>query len=106
MARRRTTPRWPRPPGEDWVCLSATKSLRVPCETLNFKLSGGNIYAAGGVAMADSIVGGNRHVSGKVSFTPKAGGEYIVTGVTGKDRTAVWIVDSKSGKVVSPVVEK
>lgn len=56
--------------------------------------------------MADSIVGGNRHVSGKVSFTPKAGGEYIVTGVTGKDRTAVWIVDSKSGKVVSPVVEK
>lgn len=81
------------------------QTLQVPSEPLNLTLSGGNIYAADGVAMADSMIGGNHQVSGDVSFTPKPNGDYSVTGVTGKERCAVWIVDNKTGKVVSSLVE-
>ena len=82
------------------------KTVQVPCESLDLKLSGGNIYAADGVAMADSMVGGNHSVSGRITFTPKANGDYTVTGTTGKDYTAVWIVDNKTGKISSNKVEK
>ncbi len=81
------------------------RTLQVPCEPLDLKLSGGNIYAADGVAMADSMIGGNHYVTGNVNFTPKANGDYSVTGVTGKGQTAVWIVDNKTGKIVSSKAE-
>lgn len=81
------------------------RTLQVPCEPLDLKLSGGNIYAADGVAMADSIAGGNQSVTGNVKFTPKANGDYSVTGITGKGQTAVWIVDNKTGKIASGKVE-
>lgn len=81
------------------------RSLTVPCEPLDLKLSGGNIYAADGVAMADSMIGGNHYVSGNVTFTPKANGDYSVIGTTGKGNTAVWIVDNKTGKISSNKVE-
>ncbi|MBC8127235.1 MAG: hypothetical protein H8M99_08860 [Gloeobacteraceae cyanobacterium ES-bin-144] len=80
-------------------------TLQVPCEPLDLKLSGGNIYAADGVAMADSMVGGNQSVTGNVKFTPKAHGDYSVTGVTGKGQTAVWIIDNKTGKIVTNKVQ-
>lgn len=82
------------------------RTLQVPCEPLELKLSGGNIYAADGVALADSMIGGNHQVSGKVSFTPRPNGDYSVTGVTGKEQTAVWIVDNKTGKIASSKVAK
>lgn len=82
------------------------KSIQVPCEPLDLKLSGGNIYAADGVAMADALTGGNHSVSGHVTFTPKANGDYTVTGTTGKGYTAVWILDNKTGKISSNKVEK
>jgi len=82
------------------------KSIQVPCEPLELKLSGGNVYAADGVAMADTLVGGNHSVSGNVTFTPKPNGDYTVTGTTGKGYTGVWIVDNKTGKVASNKVEK
>ena len=81
------------------------RTLQVPCEPLDLKLSGGNIYAADGVAMADSIIGGNHSVTGNVSFTPKANGDYSVTGITGKGQTSVWIIDNKTGKIASSKVE-
>lgn len=82
------------------------RTIQVPCEPLDLKISGGNIYAADGVALADSMIGGNHYVNGHVKFTPKANGDYSVTGVTGKDRTAVWIVDNKTGKVAGNKVEE
>lgn len=81
------------------------KVLRVPCEVLTLSLRGGNIYAADGVAMADSMIGGNHSASGEVIFTPKPNAEYTVTGLTGKDYTAAWIIDRKTGKVVTSKVE-
>lgn len=82
------------------------KSIQVPCESLDLKLSGGNVYAADGVAMADALIGGNHSVSGHITFTPKANGDYSVTGKTGKEYTGVWIVDNKTGKISSSKVEK
>lgn len=82
----------------------ANETVRVPCQPLALKLSGGNIYAADGVAMADSLIGGNHSVSGKITFTPKPGAAYSVVGTTGKSSTAVWLTDQKSGKIVSEKV--
>lgn len=82
----------------------ANETVRVPCQPLTLKLSGGNIYAADGVAMADSIIGGNHSVSGKITFTPKPDAAYSVVGTTGKSSTAVWLTDQKSGRIVSEKV--
>jgi hypothetical protein len=94
------------PYGAGMGLMLSDRTLQVPCEPLDLKLSGGNIYAADGVALADTMIGGSHQVTGNVTFTPKPNAEYLVTGVCGKDRTAVWIVDSKTGKAVSNKVEK
>ena len=73
----------------------------MPCQPLTLKLSGGSVYAADGVALSDSMIGGNNSVSGVISFTPKPDAAYSVVGTTGKNSTAVWLIDQKSGKIVS-----
>ena len=57
------------------------------------------------VALADAMVGGSRHVSGDVSFTPKAGGEYRVKGILEKNAETVWLVDEKTGEVTDNAVK-
>lgn len=94
------------PHGAGMGLLLRDRTLQVPCEPLDLKLSGGSIYAADGVALADMLIGGNHEVTGNVTFTPKPDGEYLVTGVCGKGYTAVWISEEKSGKAVSAKVEK
>ena len=79
---------------------------KVMVAPMTLSLVGSTIYAADGVALADSLTGGSRHVSGEVSFTPKAGGEYRVKGSLEKDNSAVWVEDEKSGKPVTSKIEK
>lgn len=79
---------------------------KVMVAPMTLTLVGSTIYAADGVALADSLTGGARHVNGDVSFTPEAGGEYRVKGSLGKDYCAVWLEEEKSGKVVTPKIEK
>lgn len=92
------------PHGTGMRVLLANETVQVPCQPLTLNLSGGNIYAADGVAMADFLIGGNHSVSGEITFTPKPGAAYSVVGTTGKSSTAVWLTDLKSGKIVSQKV--
>jgi hypothetical protein len=81
------------------------ETIKVPCEPLTLGLRGGHIYAADGPALADSMIGQSRSVTGEITFTPKPNTAYQVTGITSKSSTAVWITDCKSGKVVSQKLE-
>lgn len=93
------------PHGGGMGLMLKNRELQVPCTPLELTLYGGNIYAADGAAMVDSMIGGNQSASGKITFTPKPKGDYTVNGVTSKQRTAVWIEDTKTKKIVSGTVE-
>lgn len=94
------------PRGGGVLLMTRDTELKVPAEPLTLTLRGATIYAADGVAMADAMIGGSRNVSGPISFTPKAGGEYRVKGTLEKGNTAVWLVEEKTGKPIGQKIEK
>jgi hypothetical protein len=81
-------------------------SVTVPTQPITLHVTGSTTYAADGVALADSMIGGNRYVAGDISFTPKAGGEYRVKGQLEKGSESVWLVDERTGKQVGQTIRK
>jgi hypothetical protein len=69
-------------------------------QPVRFTLVGHSVFQAPifGIAMADYSF------TGDTSFTPKAGGSYIVKGVLTPDESRLWIEDLNTGKLVAPVV--
>jgi hypothetical protein len=94
------------PRGGGMLLALKDKTIEVPCQPLTLTLNGGSVYAADGVAMADSMMGGNQQATGDIQFTPKPNATYIATGVVSKGCTAVWLTDQKTGKIISPKIEK
>lgn len=80
--------------------------VQVLPQPVTLTLRGGTIYAADGPAMVDGLLGGARHVSGDLSFTPEAGGEYRVKGILEKGSEAVWLVEEKTGKMIGGKIVK
>ena len=79
----------------------------IPAQTTTLKLVGSTIYAADGAAMGDALIGGARYVSGTMTFTPKAGGNYRVKGILEpKGQESVWLVDEKTGKLAGEKIMK
>jgi hypothetical protein len=86
------------------IGVSLKESVRtLPAGSLvTVTLSGGNIYAADGAALADMMSGNAKmSVSGDVMFTPKPNGVYKVNGVAGKDSSSVWIEEESTRKIVT-----
>jgi hypothetical protein len=74
---------------------------------ITITLSGGNIYAADGAALADMMSGNaKKYVTGDVVFTPKPNGIYKVNGVAGKDSSTVWVEEEVARKVVTEKLTK
>lgn len=73
---------------------------RVPIKTMTVRLEGRTHYAAPILALFGDET---YNVSGEVSFRPKPGRTYVVKGVLGKGKSAVWIQDS-SGRIVTKKV--
>jgi hypothetical protein len=94
------------PRGGGMVLMLQDKELELPCQPLTLTLNGGSIYAADGAAMADSMMGGNQQATGDIQFTPKPNATYIATGIVSKGYTAVWLIDQKTNRIVSPKIEK
>ncbi len=70
-------------------------------------LSGGNIYAADGAALADMMSGNaKKSVVGDVVFIPKANGVYKVCGNAGKDSSSIWIEEEGTRKIVTQKITK
>ena len=80
--------------------------VQVLPQPVTLTLTGSTIYAADGPAMIDGLIGGSRHVTGDISFTPKPGGEYRVKGLLNRGTEAVWLVEEKTGKMVGQKVTK
>ncbi len=76
--------------------------VTVPVQPLALTLSGGTVYGSDGIALVDMASGGSRQVSGKLSFTPRAGGRYQVRGTLEKGRESIWLADEKTGKAINP----
>ncbi|MCW1916209.1 hypothetical protein OJ996_21645 [Luteolibacter sp. GHJ8] len=80
--------------------------VRILPQPVTLTLTGSTVYAADGPALVDSMIGGSRHVSGDISFTPKAGGEYRVKGMLERGSESVWLVEEKSGKLIGHKIVK
>ena len=80
--------------------------IQVLPQPVTLTLTGGTVYAADGPAMVDGLFGGSRHVSGDISFTPKAGVDYRVKGLLERGSESVWLVEEKSGKIVGQKISK
>jgi hypothetical protein len=80
--------------------------VRVMPQPVTLTLTGSTVYAADGPAMVDGLIGGSRHVSGDLSFTPKPGGEYRVKGLLERGSESVWLVEEKTGKMVGHKITK
>ena len=80
--------------------------VKILPQPVTLTLTGSTIYAADGPALIDSMAGGARHVSGDLSFTPKAGSEYRVKGLLEKGAESVWLVEEKSGKMIGNKITK
>ena len=94
------------PTGGGPVLAVQEPEVRILPQPVTLTLTGSTIYAADGPALIDSMAGGARHVSGDLSFTPKAGGEYRVKGVLDKGSESVWLVEEKTGKTVGGKITK
>jgi hypothetical protein len=44
---------------------------------------------------------GGESVTGNVTFTPREGRNYVVTGRLGKERSSIWIEDESTGHAVT-----
>lgn len=80
--------------------------VKVPVQPITLTLNGGTVYAADGIALTDSLIGGMRNVSGPLTFTPKPNGEYRVKGILDKGHESVWLVEEKTGKIVGSKITK
>ncbi|WP_367874165.1 hypothetical protein [Luteolibacter sp. Populi] len=94
------------PTGGGPVLAVREPQVQVLPKPVTLTLTGSTIYAADGPALVDSMIGGARHVSGDLSFTPKAGGEYRVKGILEKGSESVWLEEEKSGKLVGNKITK
>jgi hypothetical protein len=84
------------------VSLKESKRTIPAGKPITITLTGGNIYAADGAALADMVSGNaKKAVTGDVVFTPKSNGVYKVNGVAGKDSSTVWIEEEATRKVVT-----
>jgi hypothetical protein len=87
------------------MVVSLKESMRtVPAgKPITLTISGSNIYAADGAAMADMLSGNAaKAVSGNVVLTPKPNAVYDVKGIVGKNSSSVWIEDVSHKKVGTP----
>lgn len=73
---------------------------RVPIKKMTVRLEGRTHYAAPILALFGDET---YNVSGEVTFQPKPGRTYVVKGVLGKGKSAVWIQDSR-GRIVTKKV--
>lgn len=94
------------PTGGGPVLAVQEPEVKILPQPVTLTLTGSTIYAADGPAMVDSMIGGSRHVTGDISFTPKAGGEYRVKGVLERGSESVWLVEEKSGKLIGQKIVK
>ncbi len=89
------------------VILKDSKRIVPAGKPITLTISGGNIYAADGAALFDSMSGNaKKYVQGDVSFTPEPNEVYRVNGVAGKESSCVWIEDESSKKMVTSKVIK
>lgn len=78
-------------------------SRDVPVKTMKIRIVGQVHHGAPLWYMLNA--GDNHQVEGEIDFTPEEGERYIVRGTLSKDRSIVWIENSKGSKV-SNVIEK
>ena len=94
------------PTGGGPVLAVQDPEVRVLPQPVTLTLTGSTIYAADGPALVDGMFGGSRNVSGEISFTPKAGGEYRVKGLLHRGSEAVWLVEEKTGKQIGEKITR
>ena len=78
-----------------------TVSREAPARAMEVTLRAHTQYAAPILELLNPVY----EVSGKVTFVPKPGGEYVVKGVLGEGYAAVWIEDIATGDVVTEKIE-
>lgn len=84
------------------VSLKESKRTIPAGSPITLTLSGGNIYAADGAALADMLSGNaKKHVTGDVVFTPKPNQIYKVNGIAEKASSSVWVEEEGTRKVVT-----
>ena len=89
------------------VSLKESKRTIPAGKPITLTITGGNIYAADGAALADKMSGNAKKlVTGDVVFTPKPNGSYKVNGIAGKESSSVWIEDGSIGKIVTQKITK
>jgi len=75
---------------------------KIPAKSCTLTLYGRTVYAAPILALMNPVY----EVSGKIHFTPKANGVYVVKGSLSKNYSVVWLEDASTGAVIDHKIEK
>lgn len=90
------------PRGGGPVVTMGESTFLVPAgQSLAMELSAHDRFASDGAGLAYAF-GGNiaKPATATLNFAPKAGATYVVKGTLGKENSAVWLEDAKTGRKV------